>query len=302
VAICLLPSEGSGDDAPRDGRKSSQSTGSSRRRGPVTIERERVLDQAPQRLDPGRAAGEERVAREHEQRVVAAVRVERGRPQVEHLRRALEPGADVGPRQVRVLLPVVELPRDRQLDEVAAVELEHVRAVVVEEARVVAEAVLDEQARCPERRLPAGTAVAGGADAVSLERGEPLLEVAPLLVAGLVDGRDVRVGVVPDLVPGGEDRGDRTGVPVGGEARHEEGPGQRVLREQVENPREADLRAEALMADHAQVLPVTAVEREDRRLGVDVERQAGDHATARSASSSQSTFAAASAVIWPGPS
>src|ERR687888_135560 len=69
---------------------------------------ERVLDQPPQRLEPRRPPGQERVTGEDVESAVAAVGVERARPEVEHLLRVLDRGAHVRAWQVRVLLPVVE--------------------------------------------------------------------------------------------------------------------------------------------------------------------------------------------------
>ena len=69
---------------------------------------DRVLDQPPQHLDPVRAAGQERVAGEHEQAAVAAHRVELARPQVQHLLGRLDRRAERRIGEIRVLLPVVE--------------------------------------------------------------------------------------------------------------------------------------------------------------------------------------------------
>src|SRR6059058_6252039 len=52
--------------------------------------RERMLYQRAQDLDAVRPAGQERVAREHEEALVAAHRVELARPEVEHLLRRLD--------------------------------------------------------------------------------------------------------------------------------------------------------------------------------------------------------------------
>ena len=135
---------------------------------------------------------------------------------------------------------------------------------------------------------------------------ERALEVAPLLVVGLVDGAEVGVGVVADLVPGLEDLLHGLRVAVGSEAGDEERGRDAVVGEHAEDPRPADVRPVRLVAHRAGVVGVAAALDEHGRLGVDVEGEAGlDHGAPpipRSASSSKPTFAAASAVCWPGPS
>src|SRR5206468_9759057 len=113
-----------------------------------------------------------------------------------------------------------------------------------------------------------------------------------------------RVGVVADLVAGLEDRRDRLRIAVGGPAGYEERRRERVLAQQVEDPRDADERAVRLVRHDAEVARVEAALGEDRRLGVHVEGEAGDHAriSARRESSSYITVAPASAVTEPGPS
>jgi hypothetical protein len=75
---------------------------------------------------------------------VAAHRTELVDPEAGDGTRILGRRAYDRPRQVGVVLPVVERPERRQLDDRARVRLKHVRAVAVYQARVVLQAVLDE--------------------------------------------------------------------------------------------------------------------------------------------------------------
>src|SRR3954465_8332066 len=103
-----------------------------------------------------------------------------------------------------------------------------------------------------------------------------------------------------DLVSADEDLLDRLRIAIGRPAGHEERRLQLVLAQQAEDARDADERPVRLMRHHARVPRVEAALREDRRLGVDVEGEAGvDHRTALSERSSYMTFAPASAVMHP---
>ena len=82
----------------------------------------------------------------------------------------------------------------------------------------------------------------------------------------------------PELIAGGEDLLDRLRVAVGRPAGNEERRGQRVLAQQLEDPRDADERPVCLMLHDAEVARVQPALREDRRLRVDVERQAREDA------------------------
>src|SRR5207244_11846970 len=81
---------------------------------------------------------------------------------------------------------------------------------------------------------------------------------------------------------------------------------QRLLRKQSEDAQDAIAWAVSLLAHRAEVARMAHRIGQHRRLRVDVERQDGlNHGarpSARSASSSHATLAAASAVCCPGPS
>ena len=161
----------------------------------------------------------------------------------------------------------------RQLDERPVRGLEHVGPVVVHEGRVVPEPVLDEKVEGPLARLPARRAVAVGPHAHPLERRESTLEVGSLRGLAEVERRAVGPAVVRDLVAGRGDPLHRLGVALGGHAGNEEGGRQRVVGEEVEEPRYADERPVRLVAHRGRVLRVPPALDEDRRLGVDVEAQ-----------------------------
>ena len=151
--------------------------------------------------------------------------------------------------------------------------------------------MLGDDLRGAPARLPARAAEALHVGAGLLQRRERALEVGALLLFGLARRREVRVRVVPDLVARCEDRLDRLRIAVGRQPGHEERRRQRVLAQQVEDPRHADERAVRLVRHDAGVARVEAALGEDRRLGVEVEREArvdahGAPPTARSDSSS----------------
>jgi len=109
----------------------------------------------------------------------------------------------------------------RQLGERPVRGLEHVRPVVVHEARVVAEPVLGEEVEGPLARLPARRAVALGPDAHPLERLEAALAEA-LGEAGEAAGpwrdRGIDVPRIADcfhLIAGTSTGGLLDGTPVG---------------------------------------------------------------------------------------
>src|SRR4051812_9214897 len=106
--------------------------------------------------------------------------------------------------------------------------------------------------------------------------------------------------MVADLMSAREDPLDGRRIAIRGPAGDEERRPQVVFAQQVEDARHADERAIGLVGHHTCIARVQAALREDRRLGVDVERQAGvDHRTALRERSSYMTFAAASAVMLP---
>ena len=83
----------------------------------------------------------------------------------------------------------------------------------------------------------------------------------------------MRVRVVPDLVPGLENRLDDLRVAIRRPPRDEEGRGQRVLAQQVEDARNPDERTVSLMRHHSGVARVETALDENRRFRVDVERE-----------------------------
>ena len=121
---------------------------------------------AAQHLDAVRPPGQERMAGEHEEAAVAAAsrraRSSRGRAPSPATR---SPTRNGGSRQVRVLLPVVERPVHRQLDDLPRAGVEHVRLVGVHQRRVVGEPVLGDELRRAPARLPARAAEALRLDA-----------------------------------------------------------------------------------------------------------------------------------------
>jgi hypothetical protein len=178
----------------------------------------------------------------------------------------------------------------RQLDDLPRSRVEDIGLVVVHQRRVVGEAVVRDDLRRPPARLPARAAESLDLGAARPQRRERALEVGTLLVLGLREGREVRVRVVPDLVPCREDRLDRRRIAIRRPAGDEERRRKRELPEKLEDPRHADERAVRLVRHDACVPGVEAAFGQDRRLGVDVEGQARvDHGappTARSESRS----------------
>jgi hypothetical protein len=92
-----------------------------------------------------------------------------------------------------------------------------------------------------------GAAKALRLDADARERLERALEVGALLLFRLGERRVMGIGVVADLMAGGEDLLDGLGIAVGRPAGYEERRRQRVLAEQVEDSRHADERAVRLV-------------------------------------------------------
>ena len=129
-----------------------------------------------------------------------------------------------------------------QLDELAYRRLEQVRPVRVHQARVVGEAVFRDERRRAPGGLPARAAEAVRLDAEAVEHGERTLEVGALGGLVLVEGTEVRVRVVADLVAGLEDAVDGLRIALGRQAGHEERRRQRVLGQQREDARHADER------------------------------------------------------------
>src|SRR6266852_5359238 len=150
--------------------------------------------------------------------------------------------------------------------------------------------MLGDYLRRPPRRLPARATVSLDVRSSPAEQLERALEVRAFLGFRLYNGRKVRVRMVADLVTGGEDRLDRAWIPLGDDAGDEEGRGQRVFAQQVEEPRHAHVRAVGLVRHHAGVARVLAALRQDRGFRVEVERETGvdlhDFISARNESSS----------------
>ena len=95
---------------------------------------------------PARPPGQERMHAQVEQALVVPHAVQLRPPQLQHLPRRLDHRPDIGFRQERVLLPVVQRPVHRQLHDVAR-RGEQVGPVVTHQRRVVEQTVLCDQRR-----------------------------------------------------------------------------------------------------------------------------------------------------------
>ena len=245
------------------------------RGGPHVRAGDHVGHQLVQLLRPRRPAGQERVVGEHPAATHRPQPLELALPELAGLARGLDqPGAgDV--RQVAVLLPVIEGPLDRDLDDRRPGPGRHrqlVRRVRVHQARVVEEAPLGQQGGAAPRQVPHRRAVADRTDAGDLLQGrEAAVEVVGLLLRADTGRLLVQVAVVGDLVPGRDDVTDDGRVTVGGVAGDEEGGPDPVPLEQAEQPWHPDQRAVGLVADHAHPVGVLRAAPQHRRLAVDVE-------------------------------
>ncbi len=206
--------------------------------------------------------------------------VELERPELVDLGRALDQPAARQTWQVDVLLPVVETPVDRQLDDRRAARLgaggEQVRAVGVHQARVVAKAVPGEDrgrglAHLPVRTPPTDRANPGHPfERLQTPDQDPLL-------LGRVELRDrlVEVAVVGDLMTGVADRADRLRVALGAEPGDEEGRSDAAPFEDLEQARDPRPGPVRLMAHDRH--PRRGLRRigQDRALGVEIECERG---------------------------
>jgi hypothetical protein len=80
---------------------------------------------------------------------------------------------------------------------------------------------------------------------------------------------------MPHLVAGRQHLLDRLGIAIGCQARDEESRPQPVLGQQCEQTRDARARAERLVRHDHRLLGIAPAFRQNRRLGVDVEREYG---------------------------
>ena len=223
------------------------------------------------------------MAGEHEQAAVPPHRVELGRPQVEHLRAA-----------TRSLTPIGGRGRYAYCSQSSRLQCGGSSAIVPRSASRAGTACrrpsASSRSRARARRRAAACrqlashsadAVALGLDADAVERRERALEVRALAFrAGSTGLRWRRSGGRPRDRPRGSAR------PSAGSGRPS-GPGRRTspageVVEQVEDARDADERPVRLMRHDRRRCGVAAALREDRRLGVDVERQAGERCAAPS--------------------
>src|SRR5579875_288399 len=127
-----------------------------------------AVDQTGQRLGPGRPTGKEGVHGEHAAATLVLVGQHLFPPVLGHGRGPLDnPGTgDAGPEGIA--LPVVQRPGHRDLHNLAVRRLPDARQVGVEQAAVVAEPVLGEQAERAGRCLPPWCPVPGRADSSNL--------------------------------------------------------------------------------------------------------------------------------------
>ena len=236
-----------------------------------------MLHQPAQLGCAGGPPGQERVVGQDPAAALGAQGVELALPQLTRLGRRLDQAAAADVGQVAVLLPVVERPLDRHLDEArAALDRQLVGGVGVHEAGVVEEAAFGEQRRRPPRQVPHGRAVAlrpHPGDPV--ERLQAAVQRRDLLGEGQGRRLLVQVAVVADLVAGVDDRPHGVGVALGAEPRHEEGRRDPVPLEQPQQAGHADERTVRLVAHHAHPVGVPGGAPQHRRLGVEVEGEGG---------------------------
>ena len=160
-----------------------------------------------------------------------------------------------------------------QLDQHSGGGLEPVRDVVVHQRRVVREARSCKQLRRARVQLPERCAIpARPRSGQRLEHLRAALDDRTLLRLAQRVRRLVEVVVPADLVPRGDDRAYRVGIPPRGEARDEERRAHVCALEHTEQPRDADLGPVGLMAHRRRAIGEERVDREDRRLRIDVER------------------------------
>ena len=169
---------------------------------------------------------------------------------------------------------VVEQPLDGDLDEGRRARVQ-VGPERVEEVAGVEEAVPAEQVEGLVGDLVEGSAVADGQ--LARDAGQDvggLLEDLLLLGPGAALEPLVEVAVVADLVAAPVDLGDRRRVALGRPPRDEEGRGEAVPVQEVQDQRHADLGSIGALGEDADPVDVLRIARDPRRLGVEVEGQA----------------------------
>src|ERR1043166_7723749 len=83
----------------------------------------------------------------------------------------------------------------------------------------------------------------------------------------------MRIAVVADLVPGGQDLAHALGVALRHPSRHEEGLAQVVPLEQLEDQGHGDLRAVGALGEHTGTIGVGRIVTDPDLLGVEVKRE-----------------------------
>src|SRR5215217_7873377 len=152
------------------------------------------------------------MAGQHKEASVAPHGVELTLPHREYLPRVFYDASYVRFGQIGVLLPIVETPVRRQLDDLALPGFEHVRAVVVHKSRVVEQAILGYQSWGSPACVPERRAVTERLHPLMVEDRERPLEVGPLLGLRQPGRLAVAVGMVTHVVPGLDDPLYQTGV------------------------------------------------------------------------------------------
>ena len=120
---------------------------------------------------------------------------------------------------------------------------------------------------------PQRGAVSTHLDTLRRENVQRALEVGPLLRGGHRYRRTVAVRMVRHLVAAVDDRARQPGAMFGNPARDEERGRDAQVVEHVEDPRHAHVGPVGLVRHGHQVVGIATARRQNRRLGVDVERQ-----------------------------
>ena len=170
--------------------------------------------------------------------------------------------------------PVVERPVHRQLQDAAPVPPFPVRPVVAHAGRVVLEPVGQQRVERLRRQLPGRRPVAHRVRAPGRrQRGQPVLDLGPLV--GLVDpvGAQVAVAMMADLVARLDDRADGLRVPLRGQAGNEERAADLEAREEFQQAGDTADDAEAAVGQCRQPPGVAVADAQPTGLGVDVDRE-----------------------------